>query len=269
MSRLTDARTKLDWAKKNLNELASELNAWKEAHGERPPFTTRAEPDMSDYSFSIVIDKVEDMPPSWAHRTGNIVNDLRSSLNYVAWQMFQVGTETNIDPKKQERIQFPIVFENDTKWLSVVGDQLRGVLPNHLAVVQKYQPYQLRKIGEDPKDHPFATLAELSRSDKHRTPAFFYSRHSWYKFRILRMEGYVHTRLDTPPIGTLLLAKPGTELVRVRGYPLVGSPTQAKVIVEIMGASVIGFESGVGLTSGLLEISKTVEKFLVEVEPLM
>jgi hypothetical protein len=127
----------------------------------------------------------------------------------------------------------------------------------------------LRKIGEDPKDHPFAVLAELSRSDKHRMPIFLYTRHSWYRCRVKRIEGYVLKRVDTPPISSLLLAKPGTELARLRGYPIVGNPTNAEVEVEITGASVIGFENGMGLTGGLLKISKTVEEFLVEIGSLM
>lgn len=269
MSGLTDAQSKLDWAKANLEKLAGELSAWKETHGESPPFTTRAEPDTSDYSIAIVIDEIANMPETWAHLTGNIVNDVRSALNYVAWQMYQLGTKPKLKPKGEERVQFPISPDNDARWSFVVKDRLPDVRADHLAIVQKYQPYQVRKTGGNPKNHPFMILAELSRSDKHRTPTFFYSRQSWYKCRIVKLEGYVLNRIDTPPIGTLLVAKPGTELVRIRGFPLVGSPTQTEVIVELMGAAVIGFENGIGLTEGLLAIIKMAGLFLKEISPLM
>lgn len=267
MNRLADARAKLDWAKKHLDELARELNAWKQANGDKPPFTIKPKADPSNYSIAIVIDKVEDMPPSWGLRVGDILFNLRAALDYAAWQIVQVGLDPN--PKNPGRVQFPIAFSNDLHWKSQVNDRLPGARQVHVDVVQRYQPYQARKCGEDPQDEPFGVLAELSRDDKHKRVTLLYTRHTRYRIRIRHLEGYVRRRVDTPPIGVLILAKPGTELGRIRGYPLVGNPTQVKVIVEIEGSSVIGFENGIGITGGLLRIGKTVGAFLTELEPFL
>lgn len=104
---------------------------------------------------------------------GDVLHNLRSALDSVAWEACQVGPLTE---KQEENVYFPIVL------LSQNWGSARGNLPNlstgHLEVFRQLQPWywqeEARKFGvdvdPDSDGHPLVRLNQMARVDRHRVP---------------------------------------------------------------------------------------------------
>lgn len=263
MNVLRDWQRKTSRGKRHAKILKEEINSWKETQGEKPPFGFRLDYDAPNHAFVVRIGKVEPMPEPWGLMIGDALFNFRAALDYLAWHLVKIGSKPN--PKEPERIYFPIVLD-DTTWNPIVNDLIPGIRNEHRAVIETYQPYQLRKTGQDPADHPLALLAALSRKDKHRTITLLYARQREYRIRILTAKGFVIQRLDVPPANTMFLVELDAELGRIIVHP---TAPQGEVKVEIEGASVVTFENGVGVTGALDYIGKVSELLFADIEPLL
>jgi hypothetical protein len=126
-----------------------------------------AEPKRQRDGMSIVFyaHGLEMPKPIVALMLGDILHNLRSALDHLAWQLVLNGSDPK--PEHPTRVQFPIysvgrskskkklTFTNRVKW------HLPGVGAPQRAFVDRYQPYHR---GQD----TLALLARLSNTDKHR-----------------------------------------------------------------------------------------------------
>jgi hypothetical protein len=96
---------------------------------------------------------------------GDVVHDLRSALDHLAWQLALLNTATPYD-----RTQFPIAL-SPGEFNSKTGQKMiRDFSAKHRALVETFQPYN----GGDPRDdapfapHALRDLRILSNTDKHK-----------------------------------------------------------------------------------------------------
>lgn len=102
---------------------------------------------------------VQSIPTSFASITGDVIQNLRSSLDHLAQQLFLVGTKASTTSRK---ISFPIGVDAHA-YKSQVGQLKRGGLrQDAIDVLNGVEPYQ------GGKGHRLWVLHELNNIDKHR-----------------------------------------------------------------------------------------------------
>jgi hypothetical protein len=125
--------------------------------------------------------------PAWSPIVGDIVYNVRSALDHLAWQLV-IRNERN---PRSHRPQFPI-FTRDPLDPSIYSDpeeakrarvswknQVRGMHKADVELLKRLQPYN----GPDsPDDHPLARLNQLSNWDKHRE--FHFAGQAFMDYRI-------------------------------------------------------------------------------------
>jgi hypothetical protein len=106
---------------------------------------------------------------------GEVVQQYRSALDHLAFQLLIANTQGRIPVKLAKRSEFPIFNsgpefrgKNSRKgkpsWGSGLG-KIRGIHPDAQAVIERLQPYHRRK---NPGTRALWQLHELANIDKHR-----------------------------------------------------------------------------------------------------
>ena len=100
----------------------------------------------------------------WPLRVGDIIHALRSSLDYLAWELARWNLAQLAKTRDPHgRTGFPLVTNAD-HWANVSATPLSDISKAHQGRIKEFQPYH----AERPKEEPLAILSELSRRDKHR-----------------------------------------------------------------------------------------------------
>lgn len=160
---LESARLKRDRAREHIENLKTEQERWGKAHPQ--PFTWVLKEDVRPDRIVGVIDWVDEPPGYMSTVVGDIVQNLRSSLDHIAWQLVQHGTRVALKPREQQQVQFPIYSTLD-EFNANRERRIPGVLGVHESIVRRYQPYE--RGAALAANHPFAVLEGLSNTDKHR-----------------------------------------------------------------------------------------------------
>jgi hypothetical protein len=104
--------------------------------------------------------QVKETPPvDFALILGDLLSNLRATLDYLVWQLVLAAGNTPTD-----RNAFPCVKQG-TNWPSVRGDRLQGVDACSAAEIDKLQPYHRT---QDPERHLLAVLDRINNLNKHR-----------------------------------------------------------------------------------------------------
>jgi hypothetical protein len=157
---LDGVRAKLTRANRHAEELGREITAWND----RYPYghTSEFDPDTSTYVFRYRI--FEPPPPSWSVIIGDIVHNLASALDHLAWQLVILN---GCEPIERQTA-FPI-FKDETHWKSSErnGGQwmMEGMSEFHKLALGWYQPCR----DDEPEEHALMRLRQLWNFDKHRT----------------------------------------------------------------------------------------------------
>jgi hypothetical protein len=115
-------------------------------------------------------------PPSSLGATiGDVLHNLRSALDAVAWDACKrAGVLT---PKQEKRVYFPLDTD-PAKWTETAADKLPNLTASHVEVFEQLQPWywdeQARKHGVEvvstAERHALARLNRLAKDDRHRVP---------------------------------------------------------------------------------------------------
>ena len=161
---------KINWARDHLQQLERQMRAWFDGK-RRFAFSVEPDPNMpSKWLVKLTADKIPLRPYSLI--IGDIVNNLRSSLDYIAYEL--AIAHSKVLTKKQARsCQFPIVGDEDRNGVGGAGAKnwktnsstIQCIDPNAQAVIEGVQPF---KLGGDFREHPLWHLQELSNINKHR-----------------------------------------------------------------------------------------------------
>jgi hypothetical protein len=94
---------------------------------------------------------------------GDVVNCLRSSLDYLMWDLATKGRKHLLTEKQKRRIQFPMA-RNRNSFESKIVQLIPNITREQRAFFDRYQPYKRSKEGMAMRH-----LRNLSDSDKHRS----------------------------------------------------------------------------------------------------
>lgn len=168
---LAGCEQKLCRAHKHFKLLAQKIDTLGSGELHPATFRTERKPNADD-TFWTVVETVEQPPLYLATIIGDIVHNLRSSLDYLVFELAFLGVGGRRVPG---RTGFPIC---DTRgyWLSrrVQDTLLDGVTAKHRALIYRAQPCYRRKDKPGPaalRRRPRSALVDLHNlwnEDKHR-----------------------------------------------------------------------------------------------------
>lgn len=160
---LESARQKLARAQEHIEQLFAEQERWAEI---RPhPYDVELRDDSSPDKILGVIGTLDQPPPFMSTILGDIVHNLRSTLDHVSWQLVKHGSAATLTKAEERQVQFPIC-ETPESFEGELVRRLPGVDDIHEAIVRRTQPFHR---GVAATQHPFAVLRRLSNDDKHRS----------------------------------------------------------------------------------------------------
>lgn len=107
--------------------------------------------------LSSLLVRLPEPPSELSAIVGDCLNNQRSSLDYLVWQI----VESQPSEKPGRNNMFPICSSSEAYQNQIRAGRLRGVPDQAKAVIQELQPY------ED-QDHPLSLLQRLCNRDKHR-----------------------------------------------------------------------------------------------------
>jgi hypothetical protein len=120
---LTDSRARIAEAKGQYGELRGVFSGWMESGGISVRSGRHPQFAMYIWEVAVTTEPAKNLPLM----TGQIINNIRSALEYVAFQVFLVAGGTP-DGKLADKVAFPIVNTPDP-WDSVVKKKVPGVWP--------------------------------------------------------------------------------------------------------------------------------------------
>lgn len=151
--RLVGCRTKIERAKKHIVDLQAAIDAARETQLYR--FATQRDPKTGHLVYYVT--NVQEPPPSISAIAGDVLQNLRSALDHLAYQLVCVGMGSN-GPFRWP--QFP-VYDSAEKYESGKNAVIHGMRPEAIKAIDQTKPY---KGGND----TLWRLHELNRIDKHR-----------------------------------------------------------------------------------------------------
>lgn len=150
--RLTTIRLKTQRAKEHITTLQNTIQTFFQSK----PYQVSTKKDNAS-RLVYYLSSVHDTPLYLSLIAGDVIQNLSSSLDHLAWQLYLIGAGTSY---KDERIYFPIT--NDSTFYKKCVSKL-GVMRNDaIQVLNSIQPY---KNGTE---HNLWLLHKLNNIDKHR-----------------------------------------------------------------------------------------------------
>ena len=156
MDALEGVTLKLDRAEDVIEELHEAIVEYLQENNYE--IIGKFEPELSRYTLT---GKVTKTTVPFGVTAGDVVHNLRSSLDHLAWQLALLTTTTPYN-----LTQFPIAL-TPGEFGSKRGQlMIRDLIPEHRALVERFQPYN----GTNRDWTPLALrdLRVLSNTDKHR-----------------------------------------------------------------------------------------------------
>lgn len=169
-SPLDGPRLKIERAKEHRENLRAYVGETFAVESNRPCLGIKVDPETEE--SVLFINYMPDLDGFLARCSliiGDALNNLRSSLDRLAYQLAYLYTDGDI--KKPNDILFPIrdsagAFNRaKDKWLNEIH-------PDHIAIMERFQGYNQvdGELALGGNSHPLSTLNELVNLDKHRLP---------------------------------------------------------------------------------------------------
>lgn len=157
---VTGARIKVERARVHIAAVEAEAARWLAEVG--PP---RFEQEVLDGGLTHVVRlaHVPPTPPHWGAIVGDVLHNLRSALDLLAWQAVIAGGGT---PGK--KTGFPVNAHNeDEQGDKNVTVALKGAVPELVAAMRRFQPYNRCHTTEALRNDALWVLHRLNIEDKH------------------------------------------------------------------------------------------------------
>ncbi len=159
---LTGVNLKLERAKRHLAHLEKAINA----RVNKDIYRFELNPDPQSGKHILTAHDVPEVDPQWGLEIGEILFNLRSALNHLAWQLVILDAGT-----PGEQTQFPVRATPFNKKGVLTPTQLTPEInsPQILEALDKVQPYYGHDFTPAPNHQsPLWQLHKLNNIDKHR-----------------------------------------------------------------------------------------------------
>lgn len=170
MRSLDGPRLKLSRADQQIDSLRADLRAALDAHKNEPWLDLKGETHNGQPAITLYVTKLPSFSTDISLTIGEIIHNLRSSLDHLAWALVPASTLRGLTRIQRIGIEFPMV-RSRARYQSSVSRRLPDVDSDHLATIERYQPYRRAPAGRAVR-----ILQALSNTDKHRiiVPTLFY-----------------------------------------------------------------------------------------------
>lgn len=156
MHPLNGPRLKLRKADEHLNAIKVAIDRFIASK----PYTFVLEADPKPPNY-IIVARVSHLPDEeWGLIIGDFAHNARSALDLLVYQLSQLP----LDDNRRFYLEFPI-FDEVEGYTSKVQRCLAGVAPEHIAIIEGFQPY---KRLEGSHDDALGILRAINNADKHR-----------------------------------------------------------------------------------------------------
>jgi hypothetical protein len=152
-SRLDGPRGKVERAKKHLHDLEPAIRAFLGTN----PYVIGTKRDAETRRLIYYMVSVREPPPTVLGIAGDVLQNLRSALDHLAYQLVLVGTGK---PGPFEHVYFPI-FDSASEYKAKKGRKVKGMRKEAIDAIDAAKPY---KGGND----TLWMLHSLNIVDKHR-----------------------------------------------------------------------------------------------------
>ena len=257
---------KLARSKEHLDELKNRVGHWIHFH-RKPPYVFGKKFDAKRNRFTFHVEGIEALPVEWCLIAGDVLTNLRASLDYLAYDL--VGRGAMPHRRDEMRTQFPIARKKGD-FKGFINGRMPGISPKQWTIIEAYQPY---KWGGARNRHPFALLDTLVNWDKHKqlqliavynTLNFRANVVSVSDFAIHRVEAgrvFGKRRNRIPPFEL------GTRVAHVIGETTGPDPN---VDMDFQGAVSIAFKDARALFPDALEgMGQAIARLFREIEPTL
>lgn len=148
-------KLKLTRAKMHLDALNQFVEKWIASE----PFEIYLYDDVRKHECKLLI-KMGELPFEAALIAGDFICCLRSSLDYLAWQLATLTTT-----KPSNKVCFPIYGKDSPGTQVSIKKSTVGIPENAISIIKSFQPYH---AGDAYKTSPLWILNKMWNIDKHR-----------------------------------------------------------------------------------------------------
>lgn len=157
---MMDHEAKLDWASRQTEALSDAVQAFDA----KKPYEGIVKFDEQQSHYVTRLHIKEQPPTDWGLMVGDIVHNLRSSLDCLAYRLMCVNLGRTPSEAEAKAVQFVLV--DDAKdWDQQSKRQLAHVGAKACAAIEGLQPYHA--ANKDDR-HRLSVLRDLANLDKHR-----------------------------------------------------------------------------------------------------
>ena len=244
---LADARAKMLWADRHADALYREVRAFVGRKSAR--IAHDIEPETGDHVFWM---NLAEEPPlgEWGLILGDVLHNLHSALDALAWQLASIGLGREPTEKEAPGISFPIRKRPE----DFASASLEHFTSTHRGMLGEVQPY---KRGHE----ALWTLRQLSNRDKHRIILPTYLMHEDFKLTVSVVRDCEIVSVTHTPPGPF---KDGRELARVK-VAIAGPELETEGHAKLSGY--IALSDGTRLQHLIDRIGKEVRRILSDFEP--
>jgi hypothetical protein len=153
--RLASVQVKIDRAKKHIADLGADLKAFLDTK----PYAVGTKRDPETRKLIYYVTKVDRTPIALAAATGGIIQNLRSALDHLAYQLFLVGTGGSAGNGRH--VYFPIA-RDVAEYKKGSAHRIKGLRQDAVDAINAIEPYGGGKRND------LWILHALNNIDKHR-----------------------------------------------------------------------------------------------------
>ena len=135
--RLQTIRAKIQRANEHIRELNVEVRAFLDTPPQPYVVDTKRDPESRELIYYVAT-AAERVPSKIALIVGDVVENLRSALDYLAYQLVLVGSP-GIEPGRN--VYFPI-SENATRYESETPGKVKGMRKDAIKAIKALKPYR-------------------------------------------------------------------------------------------------------------------------------
>lgn len=169
---LDSCESKLRWAKHHLDTLETELRVLLEESTHRITYET----DEESLGYIFYIHDLPTAPDHWPMLIGDCVHNLRSSLDFLAYQLAILGQNRSLTEDESRSVSFP-VFSNPGEFAKRGAKRVDLLRASEQARIEELQPFNAwdTSIWGDWPNVPavlpgtLERISTLDNIDKHRT----------------------------------------------------------------------------------------------------
>lgn len=155
MAGLVQPYLKVQRAKEHLDALDREARLFSKSD----PYRISAQDDLERGQYIITV-RLDEPPVRLALIAGDFIGCLRSSLDYLAWQLAFLTTTS-----PSEKVCFPVCEQDSTGTQGYIKVATKGICDRAVAIMKSLQPYN---CGSAYKTSYLWMLNKLWNIDKHR-----------------------------------------------------------------------------------------------------